>query len=517
MSHHSSIAVFRLLLIACMAVAIAPPGANAQQLGKLISLDVRNMPLAQVLDTIASRGHFEFSYNSSIISEDSMVTVMVSVVPVRTVLDIVLGTGYVYLEQGKHLIILRPATGQPPIEHIYQVSGYVLNAQTGEGLDNVSVFVKTQLEATLTNKQGFFRLSLGSKDPYPVITVSKAWYRDTSVLIYPGYDQQLSIKLSPVKPDELPPAYLSYSTLEHTWWARILLSSRQRIQSLNLAHFFTRGNAQLSLLPFLGTNGRMSGQVMNKFSLNLIGGYTAGLNGFELGTVFNIDKRDVRSIQMAGLLNLVGGKMSGVQIAGYQNICKDTVRGLQISGVFNNARFLKGVQIGLFNEADSSTGYSIGLISVVKHGGIRQFALGVREVTGISLEYIQGNKNLNSLLLVGYNPWSTQKPISFGYGIGRDFPFRGPWGLYTRLTGEALYNSHFSKLGALYRLHPELEYKVSKKISFFAGPTFALYVASAYSPSGTTWPPGWAKGPLSGIWGGTKTVWLGFSTGILFL
>lgn len=470
-----------------------------------------------MLDTIASRGHFEFSYNSSIIPEDSPVTVIVSSVPVRAVLAIVLGRGYVYIEQGTHLIILRPSTGQPPIEHIYQVSGYVLKPQTGEGLENASVFVKSQLQATLTDKQGFFILRLRSKDPYPIISISKAWYRDTTVFIYPGYDQQLRLNLTPVKPDELPPTYLSYSPVEHTWWARILLSSRQRIQSLNLARFFTHGNAQLSLFPFIGTNGRMTGQVMNKFSLNLIGGYTAGLNGFELGTIFNLDKRDVRSVQVAGLLNLVGGKMSGVQIAGYENICKDTVRGLQISGVFNSARFLKGVQIGLCNIADSSVGYSIGLISIVKHGGINRLALETREVTGISLKYIHGNKNLNSLLLVGYNPWSIQKPISFGYGIGKSFSFRAPWGLYTQLTGEALYNLHFSKLGALYRFEPDLEYKVSKRISFFAGPTFALHAASAHSPSGRVWPPDWAKEPLSGIWDGKKSFMLGFSTGILFL
>lgn len=509
-------AIFRLLVIAFIALAIAPDAANAQQLGYRISLDMRNVPLVRVLDTIASRGRFEFSYNSSIIPEDSLVTVMVSEVPVRTLLDLVLGMGYVYIEQDKYIIILRPATGKPPMERNYQVSGYVLNQQTGEGLENASVFVQTQMQSTLTNKQGFFRLSLGSRDPYPVIMVSKTWYRDTSLFIYPGYDQQLHIELSPVKADELPPAYSSYSALEHTWWAHILLTSRQRIQSLNLAHFFARGNAQLSLLPFLGTNGRMSGEVTNKFSWNLVGGYTAGLDGVELGTVFNIDKRDIRSVQVAGFLNLVGGNISGVQIAGYQNICKDTVRGLQISGVFNNARFLKGVQVGLFNTADSSVGYSIGLISTVRHGGVHRVALGVREVSGISAEYIQGNKNLNSLLLVGYNPWSTHKVISFGYGIGRDIPFSGPWGLYTQLTGEALYDPN-ARLGALYRLQPELYHKVSEKVRFFAGPSFALYVASSHIPSGTAWPPDWARGPLSGIWGGKKTIWLGFSTGILFL
>ena len=491
------------------------------------------MPLSQVLDTIAQSGHFTFSYNNSILSVDSQVSVTVRDIPVRSTLDIVLGMGYAYVEQGSHLILLRTATNQPPIERIYQVTGYVVDSRGDTPIANASVYVKTQLQSALTDTRGYFKLALRSTDPYPIISVSKEWYHDTTIFIYPGYDQKLRISLSSVRADELSPAYLSYSPVEKTWWARFLVSSRQRVQSLNLAHFFTHGTAQVSLLPFLGNHGWMSGQVSNQYSLNLIGGYSAGVHGVEAGGVFNIDKRDVHGFQAAGVLNLVGGNVRGVQMAGvvnianknvtgvqaaiYKNVCKDTVRGLQISILSNNAHILKGVQIGFFNVADSSTGYSIGLISIVRHGGIHRVAVETREVTGISLEYVEGNKNLNSILLVGYNPWSPQKVFSYGYGIGKDIAFNRSWGVYTKITHEELYDQHFKQLGSINRLQPALRFDVMKKLTVFAGPTLALYVQPQHAPSGVAWPPQWAKGPLAGIWGGDRNMWLGLSAGITFL
>ncbi len=220
---------------------------------------------------------------------------------------------------------------------------------------------------------------------------------------------------------------------------------------------------------------------------------------------------------MAGFINRANKNVTGVQAAGYEKVCKDTVRGLQISSLWNSAHVLKGVQIGLLNVADSSTGYSIGLVSIVRHGGIHRVAVETREVTGISVEYVQGNKNLNSILLVGYNPWSSQKVRSFGYGIGKDISFSASWGVYTKITGEALYDDHYKQLGTIYRLQPALRFDVMKKLSFFVGPTLGLYVEPQHAPAGSAWPPQWAKGPLSGIWGGSPNTWFGFSAGVTFL
>jgi hypothetical protein len=297
--------------------------------------------------------------------------------------------------------------------------------------------------------------------------------------------------------------------------------------------------------------------VTNTYSLNIIGGYSAGVKGIELGGVFNIDKKDVSSVQVAGVVNMAGGKVHGVQLAGiinyvtdsvnglqlagivnvakgnvngaqvavYSNICKDTMRGVQISIVSNRARRLEGVQIGLINIADTSLGYSIGLVSIVKHGGIHQLSISATEVTGWTAEYKIGNPRLNSSLLVSYNPWSPQKVFGYGYGIGKNINFTRSWGLYGELTEEQLYGevregvlnkNHLAALGTITRINPVVTFRVGKKLQFFAGPSFSLYIASSNKPADEHR----LKVPDSGIWssawGQQTNAWVGACAGITF-
>jgi hypothetical protein len=502
------ITLIRSIWVACCLQAALPLAGYCQHLpDKVIFIDVRKMPLAQVLDSIGRLARFDFSYNSSILPGDSLVTVTLRQVTVRTALDKLLGPGYTYAETGKYLILLRAMDRQGSGEGSYEVTGEVLDRNTGRGIDHATVYVKEQLQSTLTDGQGSFKLRLRIRSATPVITASKEWYADTDIVIHAGYDQSLHIEVRPVIPDSLSPVFVSSSGVERSGWGRFFLSSRQRMQGLNLSHFFTSSSAQVSLVPWVGTHGKLSGQVTNTYSLNIIGGYGAGVNGIELGGVFNIDKKNVRSLQMAGVVNVaggsvsglqaaglinivmdslrglqlaglgnrVGGNVTGVQAAGYMNVCKDTLRGVQISCLQNRARVLRGVQIGLLNVADTSMGYSIGLISIVKHGGIHQLSLSASELTGLMAEYRLGNPRLNSILLVSYDPWSQQKIFSWGYGIGKEFMLTKRWGLYGEVTEEQVYKSNWEGLGVIAKAEPLLTFQAGRKLQFFVGPSFSLY------------------------------------------
>jgi hypothetical protein len=508
---------------------------------KVISLEVNRMPLSQVLDSIARRGHFEFSYNSSIVPGDSLVTLVFRQVTIRAALDELLGAGYVYAEQGKYLIILRAAAAQVMTERTYLMTGYVIDDSTGQGVGNASVYVKEQLQSTLTDQQGYFRLRLRVRSALPVLSVSKAWYTDTDMVIHAGYDQVLSISIVHVSGTPLSPVFVTSSGVERSWWARRFLSYRQRVQSINLAHFFTSSSAQVSLLPWVGTHGRLSGQVTNTYSLNIIGGYSAGVKGIELGGVFNIDKKEVSSLQVAGIVNMAGGNVHGVQLAGianvaignvtgvqvaeYINICKDTMRGVQLSVFGNRAHRLEGVQIGLINIADTSLGYSIGLVSIVKHGGIHQLSLSATEVTGWTAEYKIGNPRLNSVLLVSYNPSSPQKVFGYGYGIGKSINLTRQWGLYGELTDEQLYGevadenqnkNHVTTIGEIVKIDPVLTFRAAKKVQFFAGPSFSLYIASSNKSADEHRLKVTDPGILSTEWGRQTNAWIGARVGISF-
>ncbi len=143
------------------------------------------------------------------------------------------------------------------------------------------------------------------------------------------------------------------------------------MNSLNLDGFFSKQPFQFSLTPGLGSHGRMGAQVINKFSLNILGGYTAGVNGFELGTLFNIVKQDMKYVEIAGLFNIVGGKASGIQVAGLYNSVLDSVSGIQIAGLSNiAARDMKGIQVGgIYNHAYHSKGVQIAGIGTINVEG----------------------------------------------------------------------------------------------------------------------------------------------------
>jgi len=114
---------------------------------------------------------------------------------------------------------------------------------------------------------------------------------------------------------------------------------------------------QFSMVPPLSTHGMLASQFTNQVSLNMIGGYTGGVDGFEMGGVFNINKKDVKGAQMAGVFNLVRGNAVGLQMAGVSNTVLGEVSGLQMAGVGNWSGNAKGGQLaGVINVAKKLQG-----------------------------------------------------------------------------------------------------------------------------------------------------------------
>lgn len=95
-------------------------------------------------------------------------------------------------------------------------------------------------------------------------------------------------------------------------------------------------NFQLSVLPFVGTEGR---QVINHryhFSLNLFAGITGGLVGFEAGYFMNICNGQVTGAQLAGFGNIVRGNMEGFQASGFMNLNHGNTKAFQGAGFMNS-------------------------------------------------------------------------------------------------------------------------------------------------------------------------------------
>ncbi len=369
------------LYITILAIILFPAISGAQShLSKGVSVKAKQKKVADVLDIIARQGNFYFSY-SSIVPADSLVDVDVWNKTVAQALDIIFKPGrFEYKETPNHVIIQSPAAGQ-----YWYVSGYVIDGLTGERVRDVSVFDAGQLVASLTNDQGYFKLKLKDKMPSTTINISKSLYDDTLINIKPGVDQEIKVTINP-RSIAMDTVVISSkeSFVEGTWLGKVFLSSKMRMQSLNIGKFFVDMPVQGSIIPGVSSQGRMSAQVVNNFSFNMLGGYTAGVNGLEMAGLFNINKKSVRYIQIAGVFNITGGNATGLQAAGVYNQVMDSVNGMQVAGVANVVR---GRVHGL--QAASVYNLSIGKVK----GG--QFS-GVVNTTIETLDGIQAAGVINS-------------------------------------------------------------------------------------------------------------------------
>jgi hypothetical protein len=596
------------------ALILSMSGSNAQSpLNKIISVDISRQRLDQALEIISNTGDFYFSYNSNILKKDSLVSLAVTNTSVKNVLTQLFGNQFEFRESGNYIILRRAplrlklvTSSAMSDDKYYTISGYVIDEQTGLRISDASVYEKDRLSITNTNANGFFKIKLKSKYKKASITVSKEYYDDTTVNIEPRRNQTLTITLVPLDITEGttiigPQGYKAPETIDlqiplndSTQWiyryikkdsfivektalGKWLVSSRQRIQSINLRKFFVARPYQVSLVPGLSTNGKLNGQVINNFSFNIFGGYSGGTNGFELGGLFNIDKKDAQYTQIGGLANVVGGhvkgaqvagiansvldslsgfqvggvsnfvadkfsgmqvggvynhvgttldgmqvagvvnftnhKTHGVQVAGVGNISSREVSGVQIAGVFNYTRRLKGLQIGLINVSDTSSGYSIGLMNIV-FKGYHKLSLYTNELVNMNVAVKSGNSKLYSIFLGGYNSVPDQKVWTFGYGLGSEFISKKHFALNMDLTSQHLYLGSWDFYNLQNKINLQLSYKFGKYFSIFAGPAYTVYVSNQGVHFGgykEHIPP---SGYKTHKFGDTVTGWFGWSAGV---
>ena len=531
-------------------------------LDKQLTVDFRQQRLDKALETLSRMGDFYFSYSSTLLRRDSLVTLSAQNKTVRQILDLLFQGNIEYKENGNY-IILRRAPPKPkeitaalPEDKKYVVSGVIVDENTGETISQASVYDKHGLIATLTNEDGFFTVRMKNRPGPAALSVSKEFYEDTTVNIEPGANQKITIVISPLSTSRKmvtisPDGYLPSDSIrvelngdsvymrkdpirvEMSGWGRFLLSSRLKIQSINLRKYFIQQPFQLSLLPAIGTQGPLSPQIVNKISVNIIGGYTAGLNGVEMGGIINIEKKDVEGVQAAGIVNVVGGHVEGVQLAGSHNIVLDSLKGLQaagicntarqvsgvqIAGVINITRRLKGLQIGVVNIADTSDGYSIGLVNLSRNG-IREFSMFADEASPLNLAFRSGNAKLYSILLIGYDPSKDHRMYRYGFGLGHRFRLNKTLSLDPELTNEHLAVGswdNFKYSNDLYKLSLDLHARLSRHFAISGGPSLNFYHLDKKLQGNTLAPPVYKGYPT---WSSSDNVtgWIGWHVNVNFM
>lgn len=283
---------------------------------------------------------------------------------------------------------------------------------------------------------------------------------------------------------------------------------------------------QVTFLYPVGTAGTNSVDYANNFSFNIIGGLNGGVNGFELGSVANINKGNVNGCQISGVCNVTsgdskGGIISGVCnmtsgdskgliVSGVKNLTKGQSKGVEVSGVANvsdsheglqlsTVNFVKdhlcGSQIGVVNYAKKGKGLQLGVVNIcgdddgvlpiglfnVVKNGYYAFEVSTNELLITSLSYKMGKEKFHSIFRAGIGEHNNKSVFSTGFGFGSILPIKGNSKLNMELICDALhYNWKWgdNRMNLLNHFNLNYQYQVTKHFAIKAGPSFKTFVTN---------------------------------------
>jgi hypothetical protein len=294
-----------------------------------IRLDQDRLDVA--LKKISTQAGFTFSYNPDVVDVNRIVNQNFSGKTIREVLDQIFNGSIQYKARGKYVILTKGDRSAAKDQRV--VTGYVLDQATGKRLQNVSVYDPVSLSSAVTDSYGYFQLEVDQPSGEEVkLAISKLNYSDTIVAVASDRYRLLNI---PIRLNEEKINSLADSLrqkIKRFWKTKVLTPQAANMENIRDTLY---RKFQFSVVPFIGTNHKLSGNVINDYSLNLYGGYSMGTEKLEFGGIFNIVRGDVNGAQFAGLFNMVGGKVKLMQMAGLFNIARDSVNGAQLAGLIN--------------------------------------------------------------------------------------------------------------------------------------------------------------------------------------
>ena len=328
-------------------------------LEKKVTINANTENVEAVLKMISQQGGFTFSYAPLVVSGMKPVSINVVSKPVRQVLNQIFEGQVAYKQKSNHIILVRTNTKKTQEEPIYfLITGYIVDGKNGDQIKEVSVFEKKTRVSAITNNYGYFTLKVDKKDvgEQLLLNINKANYKDTIYYVKQAGTSHINVT---IYPENLPEQSIasnnnfdqdSLMRVDQMSFVNMFLNKEEEIHTKNIKDTIYR-KFQVSFLPFIGSNLRLSGNTVNDYSLNVLGGYSMGTRKLEAAGLFNIDRDSVKHVQLAGLFNVVGGHVEGVQAAGLFNTNLNTVKGAELAGLMNiNGDTVKGLELaGLMN------------------------------------------------------------------------------------------------------------------------------------------------------------------------
>ncbi len=524
------------ILIGCFGFGFAQE--TTPSLERKVTLDLNGTSVKETLKMMEAQGNYLFAYRTNLIEGNLQLTRTYTDKTTRAVLNDLFAGKITYKERGNYIILREQSAFD---EKTVMLSGYISSTSSGETIPYATLYDSATLTSTSSNAYGYYTLTLKNTED-PLIIIKKQGYRDTTIQWAQSGTAVCNIRLEALHVVEDSTVEKIEENAKLNWFQRFISSKEQKSKFKNFSDQLQR-KTQVSLIPYVGSNGKLSGKTTVDYSFNTIGGFNGGVRILEIGGIFNLIWDSVSYIQMAGVFNKVGGYQRGVQFAGVTNINKSDVHGAQFagitnitngkvigtqsagivnfvdgfiggqfagianysykssiggqfSGVFNKSKeTLIGAQAGLVNVADDITGAQVGFINIsnsiegvpvgflsYSKKGLHQLELSANKTFHLSLAFKTGVNQFYNSFIGGVHFRGKTPFFGLGYGLGTSVRTSNKTRVFFDLQAIHL-QQRGTPLGLnfLGKLTTSFQWQISPIFAIAAGPSLNLVFAQHYS------------------------------------
>ena len=408
------------------------------------SIEFKKTSLEKCLYQLERAYQISFSYNPDHFEIGKKITQHFEDQRLIDIIKSITGNQTEVKQIGNTVILKSSSTYQASKKIKYDISGVIYDAETGEKISEVSIYLVDGVRSALSTQSGNYKIKVNTNTDFVRLSYNHKRYRDTIIIVKPSEIQNVKVKLypkyiEPIAPRKIGEIPIAKRSLDSSTIVKILVPKKKRRLIDNIPFLGEPQPIQLSFLPTIGTNLSMNGAMENKASVNLLAGYSRAVDGFEVGGLLNIVREDVKGTQISGFGNMVGGKVDGfqaagffnnvkgsvdgAQLAGFSNVVLDSVDGLQAAGFLNITKgHINGAQLaGYFNLCTKSvdgqaSGYANIAFDTVRKIQISGFGNYAKRVEGVQASgFINIAKSVKGLQMSAFNIADT---IEKGAAIG---------------------------------------------------------------------------------------------------
>jgi len=150
---------------------LVPLFTFSQNINRIITLQLKNQSLNQIIDTIGKLADINFSYNPQTIVVDKRITISIVNKPVKEILDELLGKYNIEYYIVENQVVLKPAHSARNIQDVekkssdkprprHSISGFIKDKSTGEALIGAVIYSQGSTTGASTNAYGYYSLTL---------------------------------------------------------------------------------------------------------------------------------------------------------------------------------------------------------------------------------------------------------------------------------------------------------------------------------------------------------------------